>query len=54
MLFPITIDKLEKPMKIPKFVALVCVVQSAIKIAKITTFIPASVISNPMIAKDPI
>ena len=54
MLFPISMDLFPKPIKIPKFVALVFEVQSAIKMEKIKTDQPASTASTPIIAIDEI
>ena len=50
MLFPINIEILPNPIKIPKFVALVLLVQRAIKIENIRTDHPASTASIPIIA----
>ena len=50
MLFPINMDIFPKPIKIPKFVALVFEVQSAIKIENIKTDQPASTTSVAIIA----
>ena len=54
MLFPINMDIFPKPIKIPKLVALVFEVQSAIKIENIRTDHPASTASTPIIAIDEI
>ena len=54
MLFPINMDIFPKPIKIPKFVALVFEVQSAIKMENIKTDQPASTASTPIIAIDEI
>ena len=54
MLFPISMDIFPKPIKIPKFVALVFEVQSAIKMEKIKTDHPASTASTPIMAIDEI
>ena len=54
MLFPISMDIFPKPIKIPKFVALVFEVQSAIKMENIKTDQPASTASTPMMAIDEI
>ena len=47
---PISIEILPNPINIPKFVALVLVVQRAIKIENIKTDHPASTASTPIIA----
>ena len=52
MLLPMSIDIFPKPIKIPKFVALVFVVQRAIKIENIRTDQPASTASTPIIAME--
>ena len=49
-MFPIIVDIFPKPIKIPKFVALVFEVQSAIKIENIKTDQPASTTSVAIIA----
>ena len=54
MLFPIIVDIFPKPIKIPKFVALVFEVQSAIKMENIKTDQPASTASTPIMAIDEI
>ena len=54
MLFPISMEIFPKPIKIPKFVALVFEVQSAIKMENIKTDQPASTASTPIIAIDEI
>lgn len=54
MLFPISMDIFPKPIKIPKFVALVFEVQSAIRMENIKTDQPASTASTPMMAIDEI
>ena len=54
MLFPISMDIFPKPIKIPKFVALVFEVQSAIKMENIKTDQPASTASTPIMAIDEI
>ena len=54
MLFPINMDIFPKPIKIPKFVALVFEVQSAIKMENIKTDQPASTASTPIMAIDEI
>ena len=54
MLFPISMEIFPKPIKIPKFVALVFEVQSAIKMENIKTDQPASTASTPMMAIDEI
>ena len=54
MLFPIIVDIFPKPIKIPKFVALVFEVQSAIKMENIKTDQPASTASTPIMAIDDI
>lgn len=53
-MFPISVDIFPKPIKIPKFVALVFEVQSAIKMENIKTDQPASTASTPMMAIDEI
>ena len=53
-MFPISVDIFPKPIKIPKFVALVFEVQSAIKIENIKTDQPASTASTPIMAIDEI
>ena len=52
MLFPINMDIFPKPIKIPKFVALVFEVQSAIRMENIKTDQPASTASTPIMAID--
>ena len=54
MLFPINMDIFPKPIKIPKFVALVFEVQSAIKMENIKTDQPASTASTLIMAIDEI
>ena len=54
MLFPISMEIFPKPIKIPKFVALVFEVQSAIRMENIKTDQPASTASTPMMAIDEI
>ena len=54
MLFPISVEIFPKPIKIPKFVALVFEVQSAIRMENIKTDQPASTASTPIIAIDEI
>ena len=54
MLFPISVEIFPKPIKIPKFVALVFEVQSAIKMENIKTDQPASTASTPIMAIDDI
>ena len=54
MLFPIKVDIFPKPIKIPKFVALVFEVQSAIKMENIKTDQPASTASTLIMAIDEI
>ena len=54
MLFPISVEIFPKPRKIPKFVALVFEVQSAIRMENIKTDQPASTASTPMMAIDEI
>ena len=54
MLFPISVEIFPKPIKIPKFVALVFEVQSAIKMENIKTDQPASTASTPIMAIDEI
>ena len=54
MLFPISMEIFPKPIKIPKFVALVFEVQSAIRMENIKTDQPASTASTPIIAIDEI
>ena len=54
MLFPISMEIFPKPIKIPKFVALVFEVQSAIKMENIKTDQPASTASTPIMAIDEI
>ena len=54
MLFPINMDIFPKPIKIPKLVALVFEVQSAIRMENIKTDQPASTASTPMMAIDEI
>ena len=54
MLFPISMEIFPKPIKIPKFVALVFEVQSAIKMEKIKTDQPASTASTLIMAIDEI
>ena len=54
MLFPISMEIFPKPIKIPKFVALVFEVQSAIKMENINTDHPASTASTPIMAIDEI
>ena len=54
MLFPISMEIFPKPIKIPKFVALVFEVHSAIRMENIKTDQPASTASTPMIAIDEI
>ena len=54
MLFPISVEIFPKPIKIPKFVALVFEVQSAIRMENIKTDQPASTASTPMMAIDEI
>ena len=53
-MFPISVDIFPKPIKIPKFVALVFEVQSAIKMENIKTDQPASTASTPIMAIDEI
>ena len=52
MLLPMSIDIFPKPIKIPKFVALVFVIQRAIKIENIRTDQPAPTASTPIIAME--
>ena len=54
MLFPISMEIFPKPIKIPKFVALVFEVQSAIKMENIKTDQPASTASTLIMAIDEI
>ena len=54
MLFPISVEIFPKPIKIPKFVALVFEVQSAIKMENIKTDQPASTASTLIMAIDEI
>ena len=54
MLFPINMEIFPKPIKIPKFVALVFEVQSAIRMENIKTDQPASTASTPIMAIDEI
>ena len=54
MLFPISVEIFPKPIKIPKFVALVFEVQSAIRMENIKTDQPASTASTPMMTIDEI
>ena len=54
MLFPISMEIFPKPIKIPKFVALVFEVQSAIRMENIKTDQPASTASTPIMAIDEI
>ena len=54
MLFPISMEIFPKPIKIPKFVALVFEVQSVIRMENIKTDQPASTASTPMMAIDEI
>ena len=53
-MFPISVDIFPKPIKIPKFVALVFEVQSAIRMENIKTDQPASTASTPIMAIDEI
>ena len=53
-MFPISVDIFPKPIKIPKFVALVFEVQSAIKMENIKTDQPASTASTLIMAIDEI